>query len=151
MCWNSHHQALTRDPFIVSDTTTNLNYTFCLIFAPFISPLSTNPHLYSKRCFHVSALQTPNSSNMLCICLRGADIIWKCHCAGAGPFSGSVVRGCIQLNTTSKGPVFLCFILFYHKACAEEACREDQPFPPSCRMMHLPNSAFWELKPRKPC
>lgn len=83
------------------------------------------------------------------ICLLGADIIWKCHCPRAGLFSGSVVRGCIQLNTTSKGPVFLWFILFHHKACAQEACREDQPFPPSYRMMDLPNSSPLGIKAKQ--
>lgn len=35
-----------------------------------------------------------------------------------------------------KGPVFLWFISFHHKACAKEAGREDQAFP-----LQLPNAA----------
>jgi len=132
--------------------------SYCNILFLYVTPTPISHFLsLSVPSFHFiqntvstsvhSKLQTAQTH---CICLLGADIIWKCHCAGVGPFSGSVVRGCIQLNTTSKGPVFLWSFLFHHKACAEEVCREDQPFPPSHRMMY-PNASFWELKPKKPC
>lgn len=62
--------------FVLDVMSKNMLHSCSITFSFFLSPLSTNPSLYSK---HVSALQTPNSPDVYFICLLGADIIWKCH------------------------------------------------------------------------
>lgn len=122
-------------------TKINPKYSRSLTFS---SPCSTNPSL------HISA---PKSLNIY-LPIRSKhhmEMSLQCGATRAGSFRGSVVRGCILLSTTSK---VLCpsgSFLFHHRTCAIEACREDQPFPPSYHMMYPPNSPFWEVKPKKPC
>ena len=123
------------------------NHTLSLPLISFSLHLSAqNPSLNSKHCFHISALQTAHT----CICLLGTGIAWKCHCAGAGPFSGLVVRGCIQLSTTSKRSC-APWVHFTPPQGLWRRAAQGGSTPPSRLPHQLQNAAFWELKPLQPC
>lgn len=66
--------------------------------------------------------------------------------AGAGPFSGSVVIGCIQHSTISKVLYSSGSFNFTTRLVQKRPAGRIKPF-----LCHLPSSPLWELKLKKPC
>lgn len=103
--------------------------------------------LFSK---HVPDLQAPiNSPSVYFIFVLWANIIWKCHWAmlyWAGPFTNSVVIGCILRSTISKVLCSSGSFNFTTRLVQKRHAGKIKPF-----LYHLPSSPLWELKLKKPC